>query len=339
MDLIDVFKANPDTFSLTSLTKALVDLPYTPTKIGRMGLFTSEGIDTTSIAIERTAEKLSLVPSAPRGAPGVRKNVERRNMRSISTVSLPQGFSVMADEVQNLRAFGTTSEAETLLSRFTKKMAICRRDLELTHEWQRMGAIKGQVLDADGTTVLVDMFTEFGLVQQVLPMQLANNATKVLQKLVSLARMTEDAVGGVAMSGIRVEASPEFMDAFTSHPLVIDAWKYYKSQANQSDYRRGDNGNGGFEFGDIVISEYRGTVGGQRFIAAGEAYAIPMGVPDLFTTYFSPAPYTDTVNTMGLPFYASPEELPHKKGVEVEVTSHPLHLNTRPNAVTKLTVA
>lgn len=338
MDLIDVFKTNPDTFSLTSMTKAIVDLPYVPTKIGRMGLFTSEGIDTTSVVIERTAEKLTLVPTAPRGAPGQRKNVERRNVRSLQTVSMPQNFAVMADEVQNLRAFGTTSEAETLLSRFAKKMAIVRRDFDLTHEWQRMGAIKGQVLDADGTTVLLDLFAEFGLTQQTLPMTLSNNATKVLQKLVSLARMTEDAVGGVAMSGIRVEASPEFMDAFTGHPAVIDAWKYYKSQANQSDYRKGDNGNGGFEFGDIVISEYRGNVGGQRFIAAGEAFAIPLGVPDMFVSNFAPAPYTDTVNTIGLPFYASPEELPHKKGIEVECSSHPLHLNTRPNAVVKLSM-
>jgi len=188
MDLIDVFNSNPDTFSLTSLTKAIVDLPYTPTKIGRLGLFTSEGIDTTAVVIERTSEKLTLVPSAPRCAPGVLKGVERRNVRSLPTISLPQRFAVMADEVQNLRAFGKTTDAELLTNRMVKKMGIVRRDLELTHEWQRMGAIKGQVIDADGVTVLTDMFSEFGFTQQTYAMSLANNATKVLQKCVEIGR-------------------------------------------------------------------------------------------------------------------------------------------------------
>lgn len=326
--MLDVFKS--DAFSLTKLIAAINKIPYVPTRLGRLGLFAEEGVSTTSVAIEMQNGVLTLVPTAPRGAPGVAKTVERRNARNFSPVHLPQRVAVMADEVQNLRAFGTDSEEETAMRLLTKKMAVARRDLDLTHEYQRMGALKGIVLDADGS-VIYNYFTEFGLTAQTINVAMAAG-TKMLQVFVAIKRVIEDKLGGVMSDGYLVLCSPEFFDAFTSHPAVTETYMAQAGGVLRSDLR------GGFTFAsDMRFEEYRGTVGGTRFIGAGKALVIPLGVPDLFKTVYAPAPYMETVNTEGVPFYAKMKTLDYDTGAEWQVQSNPLHMNTRPDAVVELT--
>ena len=326
--LLDVFKT--DAFALVKLVSAINLVPYTPTRLGSLGLFSAEGVSTLSVAIEMQNNVLTLVPTAARGVPGPAKTVEKRTVRDFRTVHLPQRVVVMADEVQNQRAFGSESETVPAMAHLQKKMAVARRDLDITHEWQRMGALKGQVLDAD-LSVIYNWFTEFGVTQSTQNIALSVNTTKVLQAVVALKRVVEDKLGGVMMRGLRVLCSPEFFDAFTGHAAVIESYKY-----QQSTFLRTDNRDG-FEFGGVIWEEYRGTIGGNRFIAANKAYAVPEGVPELFKTYYSPAPYMETVNTDGLPFYMKMKSMDFDVGAEFQVQSNPLHITTRPDAIVELT--
>lgn len=328
--MLDVFKG--DAFNMTALTAAILKIPYVPTRLGDMGIFDEEGVSTTSIAIELQNGVLTLVPSAPRGSPGPAKYEQPRQVKNFTPVHLPQRVGLMADEVQNLRAFGKETDEELAMSRLAKKLAIAKRDLTITHEWQRIGCLKGQVIDADGTTVLVNYFTEFGVTQQTKSIALSNSATKVLQETTAIKRLIEDKLGGLVFTGIEVLCSPEFFDALTSHPAVTESYRYQSSQVLRDDLRDG------FVYNrNMVFREYRGQVGAQRFIAANKAYAIPIGVPDLFKSYFAPAPYMETVNTVGLPFYAKQKSLDYDTGVEVQVQSNPLHICTRPEVVVELT--
>lgn len=327
--MLDVFRS--DAFHFTKLVAGINKVPYIPTRIGSLNLFAPEGVSTLTVAIEMQNNVLTLVPTAPRGTSGEVKGVERRTVRNFNTVHLPQRVAVMADEVAGLRAFGSETEEETAMRLLMKKATVARRDLDITHEWQRMGALKGQVIDADGSSVLVNYFTEFGVSQSTKSIALSNTATKVLQVVVELKRQVEDKLGGTMMSGLRVLCSAEFFDALTGHPAVIEAYKY-----QQSNFLRTDNRDG-FEFGGVIWEEYRGTIGATRFIAANKAYAVPEGVADLFKTFYSPAPYMETANTTGLPFYMKQKNLDYDVGVEYQVQSNPLHMCTRPDAIVELT--
>lgn len=329
--MLDVFKS--DAFSLTKLTEAINRQPYVPTRIGSMGLFTAKPVNTLTIAVEMQNGVLSLVPTAPRGSRGVNKNVQKRTVRDFRTVHLPQEVNVMADEVQGIRVFGSESETQTAMQYLMQKAAVARRDLDVTHEFQRIGALKGTVLDADGSTAIYNYFTEFGLSQQTLDMNLDDNATKVRGKCQTLQRMVEDKLGGQMMTGLRAFCGKTFFDALVDHPAVQETFKY--SGAN-GELRK--NQRMAFEFGDIIWEEYRGTVGGNAFIGDNDAYVYPVGVPDMFVTYFAPADYMETANTMGLPFYMKGEEMRMGKGMEYEIQSNPLHMNTRPEAVVKATL-
>lgn len=327
--LLDVF--NDEAFQMTKLTKAINLVPYRPTRIQSLGWFSQEGIDTTSVMIEMQTDALTLVPVGARGAPMPIKNLPRRNVRPFSVVHLPQRVALYADEVQNLRAFGQQTEVELATARIKKKLAIARRDLDLTIEHQRIGAVKGQVLDADGSTVLLDLFTAFGVSQQTHDMVLDNDATKVHVKCNEVLRKVEDKLGGQMASSFRGLCSQEFFDALIGHPAVIA--KYPQGfPAFREDSRRG------IEFGGIFWEEYRGQIGATRFIPANKAYVVPEGVPDLFVTYYAPAPYMDTVNTEGLPFYAKQERMDFDKGLDIETQSNPLHLCTRPDAIVEVSI-
>ena len=54
---------------------------------------------------------------------------------------------------------------------------------------------------------------------------------------------------------------------------------------------------------------------------------------------FAPAPYNETVNTVGLPYYAKAKEMEFGKGVEVEAQSNPLNICLRPTALVEVTTS
>ena len=96
----------------------------------------------------------------------------KRTMIPFNTVHLPQRFSIKADEIQGIRAFGTRSELQSVQDAVNKRLAKCRRQLDATHEFQRMGALNGQILDADGKTVLLDIYKTFGVTRKKVKMGL-----------------------------------------------------------------------------------------------------------------------------------------------------------------------
>jgi hypothetical protein len=100
----------------------------------------------------------------------------------------------------------------------------------------------------------------------------------------------------------------------------------------------------GFTYGGITFEEYRGqatdTSGtARRFIAAGEAHAFPLGTIDTFGTYFAPADFNETVNTVGQPLYAKQEPRKFDRGTDLHTQSNPLPMCHRPGVLVKLTVA
>lgn len=328
----DIF--NEDAFSLSQLSHAMVDLQHTPTLLGDMNLFQSEGINTPTFMIEKMGQSFTLVPAAERGAPGRPVGNDKRSLRNFSTVHLPQRGAVNADEVYGVRAFGSSTELMQVQTLVNNKLTKMKRNIDLTMEWHRMGAIKGQVLDADATTVLLDLYTEFGVVKNTMDFELDVDGTKIKQKSLDLERKIEDELDGIQFSGIEVLCSPEFFDKLVQHPAVEKAYELF----NANEHARTTQRKTGFRLHDITYREYRGKVGATRFIEAGKAHAIPLGVPDMFIARFAPAPYLETVNTMGLPYYAKQWIENPQTRVELEAQANPVHLNTRPRAVVELSI-
>lgn len=332
MATLDIF--HDDAFSVQSLTKAINEQPYVPGRIGALGLFEEEGVSTTTVSVEKVGETLALVPAASRGAPGQNVTGDKRSLVDFQTVHLPQTATIGADEVMGVRAFGSEGELETVQNVVNKRLAKMRRRIDATIEYQRIGAIKGEILDANGSTVIANMFTKFGLVQQTKAMVFGTSTTKIRTKVLEAKRLMEDALGNAMYTGVRAFCSPAFFDALTTHDLVE---KYFINWQSNEVMRQ--DARASFLFAGVLWEEYRGAVGGVDFIASTDAYLVPEGVPDMFVTHYAPADYVETANTIGLPYYAKQELVRMGKGVELEAQSNPISICTRPRAVIKLTVS
>lgn len=330
MPSLDIF--NDDAFSLQSLTAAITETPHVPGRLGRLGLFESEGITTTSLSIEKDSAGLHLVPAADRGAPGLIVERDMRNVIPFNTLHLPQNSTIGADEIQNMRAFGSESEVEAVSTYVAKRQAKHRRALDATLEHLKIGAVKGIIVDADGSTPLLNLFTTFGIAQTTHSLVLGTAATEVHRKVLELLDLIDDKLSGVSFTGVRVLCGRTYFKNLVTHPKVKEAYERWRDGAALRDDVRG-----GFELGGVVFEQYRGQVGATKFVADAEAYAIPEGVSDLFIGRFAPANYMETVGTNGLPYYSKIEPLRMNKGVELESQSNPIMLCTRPDAVVKLT--
>lgn len=316
-----------DAFSVSSLTAAINDQEYLPGRISGLNLFREEGISTLTVQIEKDGETLALVPAGERGTSGLVVAGSRRQLIPFNTVHLPERFTIKADEIQGIRAFGTRSELQAVQDVVNKRLAKARRQLDATHEFQRMGALNGQVLDADGKTILLDIYKTFGVQRQKMSMGLNSPDTELRVKCGEALDMQEDALGSITSTGSRAFCGKNYWNKLIVHRSVKET--YLNSQ--QAAALRGD-ARESFEFGGIVWERYRGKIAGVSFVHDDKALLIPEGVPELYISSFAPADYMETVNTQGIPYYSKIEPLPFNKGVAGEAQSNPLHLCTRPRA-------
>lgn len=473
--VLDIFRK--DTFNLVSLTAAINKLPYKPTRIGDLGLFVEKGINTTMAVIEERDGKLGLLTQRARGVMTQVNTIGLRKARAYAVPHVPINENVMADQVQNLRAFGSSDQMEPIAVAINERLQSMKDWIDTTREYYRIGSLQGILYDGDATTVLYNWFNEFGISQttinvdftsfnpftapaaptvadggaggnlsagvykykvtfqtsngetqggaeattaslsvshkvtltnipigptgtlyrnlyrtiaggaagtEVFLTQISDNTTTSYtdniadaslgtntvptisnisnaglpynavmdMKSVStqIIRSVEDALGVTLYRKIRVLCGNTFWDNFINHPSVVHAYErylaagdtgtggsFFRQQQRQQLNRQGDNVvPGGFEFAGIVWENYRGHIGSTYFIPAKQAIAFPEGTPDLFIEHLAPAPFVETVNTIGLPYYAKQEPIRFNTGIELHAESNPLPICTRPGALISL---
>jgi hypothetical protein len=339
MATLDIF--NDDAFRVSALIDTITDIPRVPSQIRDEGLFTEYGIMTPTVMIERQGRELSLVPTAPRGAPGQPVSRTGRKLIPMAAVHLPQTGAVLADEVYGVREFGSETEVMQVQALVRDKLAVMRESMDLTLEHMMVGALKGLVVDADGTTPIWNMYDIFGFTQKVIPMNIdtANTTVDLKQKCIDIKRAVRNSLGGRAFSGVRVKCSESWFDKFVGHNQMKAAWDRWNNGA----FLRQDQTETDFEFAGVSFRIYSGGTGTSEsmtdFIPANTAFAYPTGVPRMFHCAYAPADYMETVNTMGTPYYAKQERMKFDRGVELEAQSNPLVFNKLPEAVVKLITA
>lgn len=324
--LTDLFAS--DLFKVTTLTDALNKLPYKPSRIGQLGLFQDTGVPTTTIVIEERSGKLHLLPSVPRGGPASKMNQGKRTARAFSIPHIPVEDEVLADDLLNVRAFGSDDRETAIATTINERQLVMRQSHEVTLEFLRLGALKGVIIDGDGSTTLYNLFTEFGIAQTQIDFALSNDATDVRAKCLAVKRAMEAALGAMGYDHVHCLCGKTFFENLISHPIVYATYEIYMASALQrADLRKG------FEFCGIVFEEYPGTVSGTQFVADAAAHFFPVGVPGLFRTYFAPADFVEAVGTIGIPLYSKAHQMKYDRGIELHTQSNPLTMCTIPGVL------
>ena len=75
------------------------------------------------------------------------------------------------------------------------------------------------------------------------------------------------------------------------------------------------------------------------FVPEGTAIFFPLGTMTTFRTWFAPADFNETVNTVGLPIYAKLEPRKFNRGMDLHTQSNPLPMCLRPALLNAATMS
>lgn len=317
-------------FTAAELTAAINQFPVQWGRIAKMGLFPDRGVRTKSIVIEDRSGTLAVLPSHDWGGEGTVADKIARTTYSFSIPQTVHDDNVLPADVQDVREFGGEGLA-SMSSEVALRLQRMRAKHDITLEWKRMGALKGNVLNADGSTSLANLYTTFGLSQVSVDFVLGTAGTNIRAKCESVLHQMEDNLKGDTMTGARALVSQGFWDKLMIHANVVD---YIKNTAQADSFRRGAMSE--VELYGVIFEKYRASVGGAAFIAAGEGQAFPEGTMDLFATYYAPADFNEAVNTIGLPFYAKTWEKPGSRGVVLHSQCNSLPICHQPATLVRV---
>lgn len=347
---MDIF--DDDAFSAVSMTSALEDYEFKPGLIGSLNLFEDVPTSTTAISVERRAGNvLSIIQTSLRGAPLEEGASDKgRNLRSFETTRIAKGKTLNASEIQNVRAFGSETELETMVSYVARYENRLIGDAELTWENMMFGAVQGKVLDAD-SSILVDWFSEWGIPEPAeISFDLDDPAIDVEQKCREIVRASMRASQGAwrANTFVLGLAGDSFFDKLTKHKSIRETY-LNTAQATLLNRKFGvadtavfrEGAFAAFECGGIVFVNYRGVDSFNAGAAPGSKDALgiapikcrffPVGAPGVFQQAFAPAESFDYANTIGRKLYAMLiRDEKRNFWVRPEVYSYPLFICTRP---------
>lgn len=340
MPSLNVFEQ--DAFGVISLTDSVNAIPFTPGRAGQAIQWNERGVTTTTIMIESVDGTLQLLNPSARGGHGSTKAKDKRSARALIVPHYQYDDAINADEVQGVRAFGSETEVQSVMGLVNQRLSdAVSLVLDPTLEYQRLGAVKGVILNADGST-LYDLFSEFGVSQETeVDFDLDNaspTAGALLEKCITVARLIANNLGGIPYTGIHAFCGDTFFDQFRKHAEYRASFTNSPGAAALRDGYIIENstGNkifGAFEFGGIVWENYRGKNGTSPMVTATKAHIFPVGVPGLFRTVYAPADYIETVNTVGMPRYAKQWPSQNGKRIEMEAQSNSLSFCTRPKSL------
>lgn len=123
---------------------------------------------------ERKHGQLGIIPNQARGGAAAVLSPLDAEKATFRAAHFPLQSEIMADAV--------TGTDDSLQEEIANELIRHKETHNNTFEHMRLGALGGKVIDAKNNKVLADVWSEFGITQTVLPMNLSGAGTKLLAK-------------------------------------------------------------------------------------------------------------------------------------------------------------
>ncbi|NRA22797.1 MAG: major capsid protein [Oceanospirillaceae bacterium] len=314
-----------DLFEVTKLTAAMNALPEQITLTSNLKLFKAKPIKTTGVKIRLVNQRLELVPNTPRKGDPVPASKRDSKTVILEATHLPLSDVLLPDDIQNLGTFGTEGKFVQMVTVINECIGDMKDQLVLTREHLRIGALSGVVMDADGTTIIADLYELFKIIKKPVYKMTAD----AIDDGRAIHNIMKKGLGGTYMRGAIALCTTEFFNAFLAKP---DNKKAYIEQSKKRDTMR-DLVNE-VTIGGVRYIEYNVSVGDYQFIKAGKARAFPLA--NVYLEAMAPANYNEAVNTLGKAFYAKAEARGMGKGYDIEAQANPFPFCNAPGALIEL---
>lgn len=295
------------TFQAVELTGVIQRISYMPSLLGEFGegLFVTTRSSTPYVALAQLEHMFSLIPTSPRGAPPVELEKKPGDMRIFRTHRLAKGSTLYADSLTAVLQGPEFAVVAAVQAEFADRAARIRRDIEFTLEYMRLGAVMGQVVDADGS-ILDDFWQTWGVAMPAWITLDLNNPNASLSDLrAALYTMTRNAErgsqGGWIPGRTRFYAlcGADFYQKLITHPALQQTYMYHAAATELRQEITNE-----FTFGGVTFLDYRGDDAGVLAIPDNEAHLFPVGGNEVFRQFWGPAEFEPWINMAGQEIYA-----------------------------------
>lgn len=204
------------------------DMPIMYGQITAMNMFRFKGAFTNTVAIDRTDYTPGIIPASPWCCDN--KVTQGSPVRNMYPVTIPHTHiedAMWACDISGVRAerTGLTVDYASVAEERAKVMMRMRMNLDITMEYRLLSALKGQVMDADGTNVLLDIYNLFGATQQTVNIPLNTQGTDVLGAFREAMRVSRIGARSFMPLGWKVIAGKNFFDKLARHDDLKELWK------------------------------------------------------------------------------------------------------------------
>lgn len=339
--VIDVF--NQNAWGVVEFQEDVVEkVDFKPQLLGQLSIFEPVYSRTAAIAVAETNGTLSLIPTSEDGAPPVELVPQGAKVRLFNTSRLAKGSTIYARELAGVSALPFDLQTKEVAQEVSDRTGQIMDDLELTWEHMRLGAIQGRVYDADGTTVLVNWYSEWGIAEPAeIDFELDDPATDVRKKCRDVKRAMQKAAKGVWTPTTRVGAlvGDTFFDLLVNHAQI----KETKLGTERAVLLEDIDGFSSIEIEGITFINYRGTDDGTALaIDSTKARFFPIGARGAFKVGFAPAnEFKPYLNQRAREYYGLLlEDTSGRQAWDrVEIYSYPLMIATRPEMLLRAKAA
>lgn len=306
---------------------------HKPQLLGALNIFEPIYSRSKAIAIATKDQTISLIPTSEQGAPPEEMIPEGSRVRLFNASRLAKGSTIYASELSSTAALPFDVQTREISEEVSDRTASILDDVELTFEHMRFGAIQGRVLDADGVTVIIDWYSEWGIAEPAeVNFILNTDTTDVRKKCRDIKRSMQKAAKGVWTPSTRVAAlvGDTFFDMLVNHPQI----KETKLGTEKAVMLENIDGYAAIEIEGITFINYRGTDDGSTIaIGSEKARFFPVGARGAFKVGYAPADeFKPYLGQRGREYYGM--VLSDNSGRDawdrVELYSYPLFVATRP---------
>lgn len=311
-----------------------------------MGLFQEVGISDRHVKVEIGKQTLSLIPTSPIGTPAPAADTpDESNIRILPTFRHARMATVLAEEVQGVRRFGSNDMVETVDQKVMERLDKLQREHRQTKEFLRWAALRGNVVDPDGERVLYNTYTLMGETQKEIDWDL-NDAAEVdpiQDGNTELLDYFEENALGETINGVVMFCSPGYHNALRKNKAFREAFTYFAGQPNPNR----ESLHVPFLFKDVLYVRHigkasfkkkDGSIVTHKFIPDNEAIAVPLGTNETFGTFFGPGEFADAVNTIGQEMYVKPDVMKLDMGLELHSFAYQLNIVLQPRLVVRATI-
>ncbi|MBI4921862.1 MAG: major capsid protein [Devosia nanyangense] len=342
---------DPDNFNFpytaTDLTEQVNRIPNSYGLLLAMGLFSSEGVISTTVEIHMEDGILKVLPAKERGAPGTLAGRETGKTLFFKVPHFPHRDLILPKDIQDILIMaGRMKRPNTLADELAKRLNNIRNNHSITLEYVRMGALKGVIKEGAGAE-LYNLFDEFDITKKTVDFVLGTAGTDVIAKCEEVSDHIISNLKGEVSNGVEIQVSGSFFNKLVQHAKVEKYWvqtQQAQQIANMERDRLGGNWGRVFDFQNIRFRENKttfpievdGAMTSEAAIAAGYGHAYPTGTVNTFKTWFAPADTMAALNAAGDEIFISPEILDHGKGIDLWSESNPLAICQRPEVLVEV---